>query len=138
VNAELVMKAGPVRKSLGVRPCRQRFRQVLGTASSGVPLHPADNPAIDRNHRPAPLTASTFTLLEARPFWPTGLSLVPTPQIKEYVARNTGVRPWDRDAIEQRIVPAAQNGQRKIIDSEQNLAVYPQRATTAPTTCTSQ
>lgn len=96
-------------------------------------LYLSDNLAFDRDHKPVPMTTGDFTKLDARPFWPEGLTALPASRVKEALARDVGARPWDRDPIDQRIVDAAWAGKGKIIDSETEAGGYPQRkATSAP------
>jgi pectate lyase len=94
-------------------------------------LHLQDNVVVDRAGRPTPLTAlakgATGRILE-HPVpvnWPPGLQVIPVSQVEESVLRNAGARPWDRDAIDQRIVLQSQQGTGRIIDSEQQVGGYP-------------
>jgi len=96
-------------------------------------LFMADNLATDLNGQPAPQTVGEFTRLDARPFWPVGLTALPAAQVKEHVLKNAGARPWDRDAVDQRILKAAVERKGKIIDSEQDVGGYP---TAKPTKAT--
>jgi hypothetical protein len=92
-----------------------------------------DNLAIDRDGNAAPLFAGRCTWLDKRPLWPDGLTPLPAGKVKQHVASNSGARPWDRDAIDKRIVQAALDGKGKIIDSEQETGGYPTMpATRAP------
>jgi hypothetical protein len=105
----------------------------LNNSSGPLELYLKDNLAVNRDHQPAPMTAGTFTRLEQAPLWPEGLTPLPAEKVKDYVAKNVGARPWDRDPIDQRIVRAALAGTGKIINSEQEAGGYPIRpATSAP------
>ena len=64
-------------------------------------------------------------MLSDLPLWPAGLEALPASKVKEYVARNVGARPWDRDEIDTRIVRAALDGTGRIIDSEEEVGGYP-------------
>jgi pectate lyase len=92
---------------------------------SPLELFMADNLALKSDGRESPLTGGEFTKLEARPFWPAGLIALPAAQVKEYVLKNAGSRPWDRDDVDKRIVQAAVERKGKIIDSEQDVGGYP-------------
>ena len=50
---------------------------------------------------------------------------MPVAQVEEYVARNAGARPWDRDAIDKRIVRESRNGTGRVISSEHEVGGYP-------------
>ena len=92
---------------------------------SPLELFMNDNLATDLNGKPAPLTAGEFTKVEVRPFWPAGLTALPAAQVKEHVLKNAGARPWDRDAVDSRILQAAVERKGKLIDSEQDVGGYP-------------
>ena len=64
-------------------------------------------------------------LLDAPPLWPPELEPLPAGRVREYVTRHAGARPWDRDAIDKRIVTEALRGTGRIIDSEQEVGGYP-------------
>jgi hypothetical protein len=97
--------------------------------NKGTPLelYLADNLAFDREHKPVAMTTGEFTKMEARPLWAEGLTPLPAAKVKEFVARNAGARPWDRDPIDQRIVQTALTGTGRIIDSEADGGGYPIR-----------
>ena len=94
-------------------------------------LHLKDNMAVDRAGRPAPMTAlakgATGRILEhPEPVnWPPGLQVIPVAQVEEAVLQEAGARPWDRDAIDERIVLETRQGKGRIIDSEQQVGGYP-------------
>lgn len=90
-----------------------------------------DNIALDRERHAAPITGGApLSGRSAKPAWPDRFTPMPAAQVKEFVAKNAGARPWDRDPIDARIVKAALDGTGKIIDSEQDAGGYPQRAPT--------
>lgn len=67
------------------------------------------------------------------PTWPPGLAPMPADAVRDYIEKNVGARPWDRDAIDARIVARALAGDGQIIDSEDDAEGYPQhRETRAP------
>lgn len=85
-----------------------------------------DNLAFDREHQPAPLVGGVaVSLLKTKPLWPGGLEILPAAMVKEHVARNAGARPWDRDAIDQRIIRQARDGTGRVIDHESEGGGYP-------------
>lgn len=63
--------------------------------------------------------------LTKAPFWPEGLKLMPSSQVEAYVLANAGARPWDRDAVDRRIIREVKAGTGKVIDDEQEVGGYP-------------
>lgn len=59
------------------------------------------------------------------PLWPDGLQAKPSADVKEYVLKNAGAFPWQRDNIDKRIVAEILAGSGKIIDSETEVGGYP-------------
>ena len=58
-------------------------------------------------------------------YWPPGLHALPAAAVEEQVLRDAGARPWDRDAIDRRIVQQVRDGTGRVIDSEQEVGGYP-------------
>jgi len=71
------------------------------------------------------LTSGVYTAKDSPPTWPSGLQRLPASEVKEYVLTNAGARPWDRDAVDRRIIQQARDGTGKIPDSEQEVGGYP-------------
>jgi len=84
-----------------------------------------DNLAVDRAGNPVPLTAGDYTASDSPPVWPPGLRSLPAGDVRQYVLNNAGARPWDRDAVDRRIVEQVRDGTGKIPDSEQEVGGYP-------------
>jgi pectate lyase len=84
-----------------------------------------DNRALDRTGNPVRLTSGNYTSKDSPPTWPPGLQSLPAGQVKEYVLANAGATPWDRDAVDRRIVQQVRDGAGKIPDSEQQVGGYP-------------
>jgi len=61
----------------------------------------------------------------ARPTWPAGYGALPAAQVAEHIRREVGARPWDRDAVDARIVREALSGKGKVINSEREVEGYP-------------
>jgi hypothetical protein len=58
------------------------------------------------------------------------MALLPAAEVQDAVIRNAGARPWDRDAVDARIVANAIEGRGGVIDSEQDVGGYPAYAET--------
>jgi hypothetical protein len=84
-----------------------------------------DNLAFDRGGNPVRLTSGAYTSKDSPPTWPTGLQSIPANKVKEYVLAKAGARPWDRDAVDRRIIQQVRDGTGKIPDSEQEVGGYP-------------
>jgi hypothetical protein len=69
--------------------------------------------------------------VQARPTWPDDFQAAAAGSVAEDIRANVGARPWDRDAIDARIVEQALSGQGDIIDSEQEVGGYPVVAPTS-------
>ncbi|MDO8544562.1 MAG: hypothetical protein Q7S40_29325 [Opitutaceae bacterium] len=99
-------------------------------------LHAADNLAFDRAGAPAKVIFEDTRYgghLRSRDqpiYWPPGVTAMPASQVQEYVFKNAGARPWERDAIDSRIVRQSGDGTGRVIDSEQDVGGYPVAAGT--------
>jgi hypothetical protein len=99
-------------------------------------LHTADNLAFNRHGQPIATVYEDNRYggrirAQATPVhWPAGLQAMPAADVQEHVLRHAGARPWDRDAIDARIVRQTRDGTGRVIDSEQEMGGYP----TAPET----
>jgi hypothetical protein len=60
-----------------------------------------------------------------RPIWIEGLTVLPAKQVKEWVLANAGARPWDRDAVDERIVNDVRNGTGQFLDSQGDVGGWP-------------
>jgi pectate lyase len=100
-----------------------------------VEVHFSDNIAKDTAGGDATLIGGSAASLaieaSTAPTWPPGLTAMPAADVAEFIRENVGARPWDRDAIDTRIVEQALSGQGAIIDSEQAVGGYPNHAPTS-------
>jgi hypothetical protein len=100
--------------------------------SGDLLLHARDNLAVDRLGRPLPLLGR-YTTARARVIEvdaPPGgaapeVATIATEDVQDRVIREAGARPWDRDAIDGRIVADVIEGRGAIINSEQEVGGYP-------------
>lgn len=99
-------------------------------------LHAADNLALDRAGAPLPAFgrfgkgAPRLIDMAEPPVRPPILRVMPASAVKAAVLKDAGARPWDRDAIDARIVRQAATGTGRIIDSEGDVGGYPNHAGT--------
>jgi hypothetical protein len=96
-------------------------------STSGTPceVYLKDNLAFDQAGKPVRLTIGKYTATDSPPCWPPKLQCLPASEVREYVLDNAGARPWDRDAIDRRIVQQVRDGTSRIPDSEQEVGGYP-------------
>jgi hypothetical protein len=117
-----VMRAGPS------TPPDVAFMMLGGSGS--VEWHAEDNLAVDRLGRPLPATARYTTagaqlIPIPRPPLPQGVKVLASVEVQDHVIRNVGARPWDRDAVDARIVANVIEGRGAIISSEREVGGYP-------------
>ena len=91
-------------------------RDNIFTLSSGRPMVPVE---VISNHNPKiiPLTRP--------PFWPEGFKARPAHTVEKWVLTEAGARPWDRDAVDRRIVDEVRSGKGRVIDDEREVGGYP-------------
>jgi len=111
---------------------------VIGGGEGPLEFFLADNLTRDRASWPIPsytiTTPDSQTVwvkpLSAAPAWPAGLKARPAAEVKEFVLKNAGARPWGRDEVDQRIVGQVREGKGRIIDSQEEVGGYPHPAMT--------
>jgi len=84
-----------------------------------------DNLAFDLQGEPVAMYGSFVRILEEKPVWPGGLRPLSASEIAAVVLRNVGARPWDRDAIDRRIIRTVEERGGRIIDSQEEVGGYP-------------
>lgn len=90
-----------------------------------------DNGVYNLMNEPMPQGGSAVNLLDKPPVWPEGLTAMSVDDVEQYVLASAGARPWDRDAIDVRIVQDYKQRTSRIIDSQDDVGGYPKyRATT--------
>jgi pectate lyase len=97
-----------------------------GVGPVEVYLH--DNIAKTRDGSDAPSfggTVANIMSVASPPTWPEGFQGTPSSEVTAAIRANVGARPWDRDAIDTRIVEQALAGEGAIIASEQDVGGYP-------------
>ncbi len=59
------------------------------------------------------------------PVWVSGLSVLESNEVKEFVLNNVGARPADRDAVDERIIEETSNITGQMIDSQNEVGGWP-------------
>jgi hypothetical protein len=72
-------------------------------------------------------TPANVIPVAARPLWPAGFVALRASEVTAHLRREVGARPWDRDAIDARIVAQALGDVAggRVIDSEAQVGGYP-------------
>jgi hypothetical protein len=84
-----------------------------------------DNLSYFIDSSPAPLVAGKINELKEKPYWPKNISPIPASDVVDYVTKNVGARPKERDSIDKRIIKDFLNKEGKIIDSQDEVGGYP-------------
>jgi len=101
------------------------------TGVGDLELHEEDNLTFDRDGKPMPNVTEDnryggkILPQKERFFFPEGLNPLPAAQVQEHVLRNAGARPWERDAIDGRIIRQTRDGSTRVIDNETQGGGYP-------------
>jgi hypothetical protein len=95
-------------------------------------LYAHDNLANYADGRPMPPSRVIPTeplpkirLLDKPPAWPEGFQAIDAWRVENKVLLNAGARPWDRDAVDRRIVQEVRHGTGRVIDDEKDVGGYP-------------
>lgn len=90
-------------------------RDNIFTLSGGRPMVPIE---VISNRKPKiiPLTRP--------PFWPEGFKARPARTVEKWVLAQAGARPWERDAVDRRIVEEMRTGAGRVIDDEREVGGY--------------
>ena len=78
---------------------------------------------IEVNKNDLPISTGSFHLASESPF-PLN-SQRDASAVKDFVLKNAGARPADRDPIDRRIIDSVQKGRGRIIDSQEEVGGYP-------------
>lgn len=99
--------------------------------SGDLEVYERDNLAVDRIGRPLPVfgryttSPARFIELPEMPEVPDLAAALPAGLVQDAVIRDAGARPWDRDAVDLRIVADVIEGRGGIIDSQEQVEGYP-------------
>jgi hypothetical protein len=117
-------------------PDTRRNTPLFSLGGSGdVSLYMQDNIAVDANGEPLPMTgrytADTAQMLKAdQPYLPSGLAPLPAQGLESVIYASAGMRSWQRDAIDFKILSDVAEGRGNIVDSEGQSSGYPAYAAT--------
>lgn len=84
-----------------------------------------DNQVINLVNKPMPQKQGVIKSLNSPPVWPKGLLAKASSNIEESIIENVGARPWQRDAIDERIILSVKQKKGRIINSQKTVGGYP-------------
>jgi hypothetical protein len=91
----------------------------------------SDNIATGRNgNLVAEYVGDPEYLVSSLPIWHNSIEVIDPAEVKNHVLNSSGARPWDRDAIDARIVSEVTNKTSRIIDRETEVGGLPDYAET--------
>ncbi|MCP4454433.1 MAG: hypothetical protein GY809_23500, partial [Planctomycetes bacterium] len=106
----------------------ERMPLFIITGRGPVQVFEKDNIALDRSGRAVRLISADpekCKRVDTPPLWPDAIDVLPATDVKASVLAHAGTRPWDRSAVDQRIIQQARQGTGRIIHSEQDVGGYP-------------
>jgi hypothetical protein len=102
-------------------PCDFHLRDNLYLDATGQPVSAAPNLRGARNEPPGHDPHQEARLVDSPPFWPPRLEAKAARDTPAWVLANAGARPWERDAIDLRLVDEARTGRGRIIHFESEV-----------------
>ncbi len=100
-------------------------RLVRISGPQNVNLYHADN-LTDGLTEVSNVGTGTTTIESALQIYPASARILPSAQVIQYVAANIGARPWDRNAVDARIIAGGLDGETAaVIDSQEEVEGYP-------------
>jgi len=87
-----------------------------------------DNIVLEYIGKPVKFPVITFgdvKILKEKPSMPEGLTPMPSNEVIDYVVKNAGARPKDRDEIDSRIIKDFLEHKGKVINSQEDVGGYP-------------
>ncbi len=84
-----------------------------------------DNVGWDIAGNPLSQTYGEVKILSEKPSWPENLTVLSSDEVVEYVLKNAGARPKDRDEVDKRIISDFVNRKSRFIDSQEDVGGYP-------------
>ena len=103
-----------------------RNLSLLDVGNGPAEIYLEDNMAKDQSGKSVDVyDGSISKLVNIKPVWIDNLQPIPASDVRDYIVQNAGARPWDRDAIDTRIINEMLRGTGQIIDFETEVGGYP-------------
>lgn len=74
---------------------------------------------------PPNLFTGSGNFVSTPPVWPEGLKALPAKEARDYILKNAGAFPWDRDEIDRQVIADIRENRGRIIDSQSQMGGYP-------------
>jgi hypothetical protein len=103
--------------------CELWFSDNLMLGKDGKELPPRID-FVDQKGKPLDAKPDAVVMKEEAPTWPGDLKAKSSTETAAWVLENAGARPWDRDAVDKRLIEEARTGGGKIINSENEVGGY--------------
>jgi len=97
---------------------------MIGTNSEGE-AYIEDNITYKKTREIATLITGNIKILKKKPLWHKGLTALPSIEAVDYVLKNAGARPKDRDMVDKRIINDFIENKGKLINSQEEVGGYP-------------
>ena len=96
-----------------------------GHFNGPVELYWENNKVLGAEIQEDNMLTGSHTIVDKKPVWPEIIKVLPTENLKEIVLQNAGARPWNRDAVDLRIIEEVRQSKNRVIDSEDEVGGYP-------------
>jgi len=106
---------------------------VLSRTAPGTRIYLEDNkgPGTTSNPWSIASVGTSFSVKATEPpIWVDPLTVRKSDEVLDWVLANAGAWPWDRDAVDKRIVSNVRNGTGRIIDTQRDVGGWPDLAST--------
>jgi hypothetical protein len=90
-----------------------------------VQAHLRDNILVERNGSKMRPIHGSYKLHEEPLDWPAGLEALPAGEVPQHVLTHAGATPWNRDAVDRRIIKEVRHNRSSFIDSQEEVGGYP-------------
>jgi len=108
--------------------------EVLYNTARGTQIYQDDNQALGHAGSSWAITrvyASFDVRAEQPPLWNTPLTVRRSDEAMRWVLTNAGARPWDRDAVDKRVISDVLNGTGRLVDSQEEVGGWPRTSPTS-------
>ncbi len=97
---------------------------MIGTNSEGE-AYIEDNITVKNTREIALFIPENIKILKKKPLWPKGLTAMPSTEVVDYVLKNAGARPKERDSADKRIINDFIENKGKLVNSQEEVGGYP-------------
>ncbi len=102
-----------------------RAGNTAGRRKPAVKAYLRDNRFLEKDGSAIRKLRGNYDLKEKPLNWPDNLKALPSKKVPEHVLTNAGATPWDRDAVDKRLIRQARKNAGAFIDSQEEVGGYP-------------